>query len=75
MSTPTRSIHSDGSVLLLLKLEYNPRPEGADTGRDARLEEGMTVTLESGKAMVISRAADPAGNRKIVVEVTATVMK
>lgn len=68
-------IHSDGSVLLSLKLEYNPRPDGDDTGRDARLEEGMTVTLESGKAMVISRAADPAGNRKIVVEVTATVMK
>lgn len=68
-------IHSDGSVLLLLKLEYNPRPEGADTGRDARLDEAITVTLESGKAMVISRAADPAGNRKIVVEVTATVMQ
>jgi hypothetical protein len=69
------AIHPDGSVLLSLKLEYNPRPDGDDTGRDARLEEGMTVTLESGKPMVISRAADPAGNRKINVEVTATVMK
>jgi hypothetical protein len=68
-------VHTDGSVLLSLKLEYNPRPGGDETGRDARLEEGLTVTLESGKAMVISRAADPAGNRKINVEVTATVMK
>jgi hypothetical protein len=68
-------VHQDGSVLLSLKLEYNPRPGGEDTGRDARLEEGMSVTLESGKALVISRAADPAGNRKINVEVTATVMK
>lgn len=69
------AIHSDGSVLLSLKLEYNPRPGGDDTGRDARLEEGVTVTLESGKPMVISRAADPAGNRKVSVEVTATVLK
>jgi hypothetical protein len=68
-------VHPDGSVLLSLNLEYNPRPGGDDTGRDAKLEEGMTVTLESGKPMVISRAADPAGNRKINVEVTATVMK
>jgi hypothetical protein len=73
------AIHPDGSVVLSLKLEYsprpNPRPDGDDTGRDGRLEEGMTVTLESGKPMVISRAADPSGNRKINVEVTATVMK
>jgi glucose/arabinose dehydrogenase len=69
-------VQGDGSVLLSLTLEYIPRPEGPEnTGAEAKLNQRMTVTLESGKAMVISRAADPAGNRKINVEVTATVMK
>jgi glucose/arabinose dehydrogenase len=69
-------VQGDGSVLLSLTLEYIPRPEGPEnTGAEARLNQRMTVTLESGKPMVISRAADPAGNRKINVEVTATVMK
>jgi hypothetical protein len=71
----TPNIHSDGSVLLNIKLEYTPRPEGSETGGDVQLHEGITVTLESGKPLVISRAADPAGNRKIVVEVTGTVLK
>ena len=53
-----------------------PRPEGPEnSGGGAELNQRLTVTLESGKPMVISRAADPAGNRKINVEVTATVMK
>jgi hypothetical protein len=69
-------VQSDGSILLSLTLEYIPRPEGPENnGAAAQLNEKMTVTLESGKPMVISRAADPAGNRKINVEVTATVMK
>jgi glucose/arabinose dehydrogenase len=69
-------VQLDGSVLLSLTLEYIPRPEGPEnTGAEAKLNQRMTVTLESGKPMVISRAADPAGNRKINVEVTATVMK
>ena len=69
-------VQADGSVLLDLTLEYIPRPQGAEnTAGEATLNERMSVTLESGKPMVISRAADPAGNRKINVEVTATVMK
>ena len=72
-------VHSDGSMLLTLNLEYVPRPEdGPDTLKrpaPAELKERMAVTLESGKPMVISRASDPGSNRRITVEVTATVMK
>jgi hypothetical protein len=69
-------VQLDGSVLLSLTLEYIPRPEEPEnTGAEAKLNQRLTVTLESGKPMVISRAPDPAGNRKIHVEVTATVMK
>jgi hypothetical protein len=67
---------SDNSILLSMTLEYLPRPEtGEDTRGRAQLNQRMGVTLESGKPMVISRAADPGSNRRITVEVTATVLK
>ncbi len=75
----TPVVHSDDSILLKLTLEYVPRPEedpdAVKRPAPAHLNERMAVTLESGKPMVISRAADPASSRKITVEVTATVMK
>ena len=75
----TPVVHSDDSMLLTLTLEYVPRPEdgpgAAQRPSPAQLNERMAVTLESGKPMVISRAADPGSNRKMTVEVTATVMK
>ncbi|MGH9384690.1 MAG: hypothetical protein ACRD2N_10430 [Vicinamibacterales bacterium] len=39
------------------------------------LNQSLTVVLQSGKPMVISQAADPITDRKIVVEVKATVLK
>jgi hypothetical protein len=70
-------VHPDDSILLSLTLEYLPRDEEGEKngGGRAQLNERMAVTLESGKTMMVSRAADPAGNRKITVELTATVMK
>jgi hypothetical protein len=69
-------VYPDNSILLSLTLEYLPRDEdGEKTGGRAQLNERVAVTLESGKMMVVSRAADPGGNRKISVELTATVMK
>jgi hypothetical protein len=35
----------------------------------------LSVILESGKPMVVSQAADPTSDRKITVEVTATILK
>lgn len=69
------TIQTDGSVLVLLTLEYTPRPEGEKSEGPAQLNERITLTVESGKPMVVSRAADPGGNRKISIELTATVMK
>ena len=37
--------------------------------------ERLSVILESGKPMVISQAADPTSDRKITVEITATILK
>jgi len=41
----------------------------------ASLHERLTVILESGKPTVISQEADPTSERKITVEVTATILK
>jgi hypothetical protein len=37
--------------------------------------ERLSVILESGKPMIVSQAADPTSDRKITVELTATILK
>jgi hypothetical protein len=39
------------------------------------LRQGITVMLDSGKPLVISQSADPVGDRKVTVEVMATILK
>jgi hypothetical protein len=41
----------------------------------ASLNENITLILESGKPTIVSQAADPTSDRKITVEVTATILK
>lgn len=65
-------------VLVSFGLEYLPKTAGTQE----EMEPGMTswserlaLVLESGKPMIISQAADPTSDRKITVEVTATILK
>jgi hypothetical protein len=59
-------------------LEYSPKsrsePEEMEPGM-ASINERLTLILESGKPLLISQAADPASDRKITVELTATILK
>jgi hypothetical protein len=41
----------------------------------ATLNEAVSVIVADGKAMQISQSADPRGDRRVAVEVTATVVK
>lgn len=69
----------DGPIQMELTLVY--RPLGAATtdeyarGRPLPLNQSLTVILQSGKPLVVSQAADPLNDRKIGVEVKATVLK
>lgn len=76
-ASPTLYAGDPSSILLNLTLEYTPGRDGADQGGQGQTElnERLSVNLESGKPLVLSRAADPSTNRKITVEVTATRMK
>ena len=68
----------EGPIQLELTVVYTPL--GAATGdgvrsRPSGMNQSLTVILQSGKPLVISQAADPLGDRKILVEAKATVLK
>ena len=69
---------STGAIQLELTVEYNPLGAVAkDTSqtRPTELNQSMTIVLQSGKPMLVSQAADPIMDRKIVVEVVAAILK
>jgi hypothetical protein len=74
-------ILKDGSIRLVFGLEYQPRPPlepqqtTAPLGRIAQINERLTVILQENKPMVISQAADPGSDRKITVELRASLVK
>lgn len=66
----------EGPVQLELAIYYYP-PQGdpKDPGTPTELNQSLTAVLQSGKPMMISQSADPASDRKINIEVKATVLK
>ena len=75
-ATPT--IIKDGQMRLDLALEYIPKPvtENAASGEGrGSLNERLGLLVDSGKPLIISQASDPTSERKISVELTATILK
>ena len=69
---------STGAIQLELTIGYNPLDATGSQAKQLRpteLNQSMTVVLQSGKPLVISQAADPITDRKMIVEVVATVLK
>jgi hypothetical protein len=65
-------------ILVTFGLEYFPRPSGGAEEMEpgmASINERLGLILESGKPLVVSQAADPTSDRRITVEVTATILK
>jgi hypothetical protein len=74
------NVSRDGRISLALTFNYTPEPapgtpSADDSGRPADLNEMMEIYLTDGKPLLISQSADPKGDRKVTVEVTATVVK
>ena len=70
------TILSSGAIRLTLGLEYNPRTLGSDAPTEwSSLNDQLGVVLEPGKPLVVSQAADPASDRKITVELRASILK
>jgi hypothetical protein len=85
---PTVIRTKEGSVQIDLGLEYRPiapgqtpTPQGAATPQSeltpqpTALNQRVVTILDSGKSVVISQASDPSSDRKISVEVKATIEK
>lgn len=68
----------DGPIQLELMIAYSPLGSpSTDYGREKppTVNQSLTVILQNGKPLIISQAADPVGDRKIIVEAKATVVK
>jgi len=67
----------EGQIQLEMTLVYEP-VKGEGEGRRPKasgINQSQTVILTSGKPLVVSQAADPVTDRKVIVEVKATVLK
>ena len=62
---------------LVLVIEYRPVTAESDTERTStpNINEQLTVVLEDGKPLVVSQSADPSTDRKVKVEVKATILR
>lgn len=82
---------SNGQILVILGLEYNPQqpvldkeasqgpfagvPQMPPSTGGSSLNQRITLVLHPDKPLVISQAPDPVSDRKISVEVRATILK
>ena len=75
---PAVLLKEPSKVQIMLGLEYFPKSGGGREDMEpgmASLNEQLSLILESGKPTIVSQAADPTSDRKITVEVTATILK
>ena len=76
---PVINPREPNKVLLSFGLDYQPRTGGPGGGEPepntSSLTQRLALNLESGKTVLVSQSADPASDRKIMVEVTATILK
>ena len=64
-------------IVVEMTVEYKPlAPDGAGAAkRPAPLNEQLTVILQNGKSLLVSQAADPMTDRRMTVEVRASILK
>jgi len=75
---PAIVLKDANKILVTFGLEYFPKPSGGAEEMEpgmASINERLGLIFESGKPVVVSQAADPTSDRKITVEVTATILK
>ena len=71
---------STSSIRVRVTFEYTPAQTAAeadvatDRTAPAQLHESLSVILQNGEKLTVSQSADPATDRKVTVELTATLM-
>ena len=75
-ATPQVSGLPTGKIRLRVSLDYLPKLiENQPLGSRTRTRLAFTVVLDDGKSMVASNISDPATDRRVRVEVAATILK
>ena len=77
-ATPRRrppEVIREGRIRTSLSLEYTPRPTDADKMAPMAISESIGVLLDDGKSVVVSQTADPGSDRRVKVEVKATIVR
>lgn len=72
------TIIAGNRIQLDLGLEYQPvggSPNESGPEGMTRMTQRQSLILESGKPLLVAQAADPASDRKVTVQVTATIVQ
>lgn len=72
------TVRADGRIWVQLTIEYRPeltaqQTQQSGSSRVAGFSESLSVVVSDGKPMVASQSADPKSDRKVSVEITATL--
>jgi hypothetical protein len=67
--TTTGIVQTDDVAKAQAEQKFAPRPQPAE------LHESLSVILQDGKPLLVSQSADPTTDRKVMVELMATVLK
>ena len=66
---------SDNKILSRITIEYVPQTPETDRLPPLSVRQSMNVWLDNGKPMVVSESTDPNSDRRLTVQVTATVLR
>jgi hypothetical protein len=64
----------EGRVRLLVSLEFTPQ-EAPDRPPQPPISESIVALVDDGKSFVLSQSADPGSDRKVRLEVKATILR
>ena len=76
-------LRAQGQIVLGVTVQYSPRGGTGVEGGGAEDERGiipslnqsLTVLLQNGKPLVVSQSADPNSDRKVTLELKATILR
>jgi hypothetical protein len=71
------NVNNVTKIRISLTIEYRPVALESDTEKTSTpsINEQLTAVLEDGKPLLISQSADPATDRKVKIEVKATILR
>jgi pyruvate/2-oxoglutarate dehydrogenase complex dihydrolipoamide acyltransferase (E2) component len=69
------TILPSGKIRLQCSIQYQSAQNRDPGNRATDIKQNFVVILDSGKPLVVTQATDPVSDRRVTVEVTATILK